>query len=270
MKPASTEGANASFIELCDAVVRRAGRDILSVDRLVLREGESMALLGPNGSGKSTLVSLITREAFPLHRDEPPVLFRGKERATLEEVRACLGIVSSTMQSQITVHLPAVEVVVGGLFGALGVPKRFKVTPDQHQRAFDVMEELGIGNLADRDIMTLSTGQAWRVLVARALVHYPDVLVFDEPCTGLDPEGMYYVRRTMRALAQSGRAIVLVTHYPEDIIPEIDRLVLIKEGRVFDDGTKRAVLTGERMSALFDVPLEVAESDGYYTMMGRY
>lgn len=258
------------FLELRDAVVRRAARDILSVDSLVLPEGESVALLGPNGSGKSTLVSLITREIFPLHRDEPPVLFRGRDRATLEEVRACLGIVSSTMQDQITVHLPAVDVVVGGLFGALGVPRRFAVTEGQRQRAFDAMEELGIADLAERDVMTLSTGQARRVLIARALVRDPDALVFDEPCTGLDPEGMYYVRRTMRALAQTGRAVILVTHYPEDVIPEINRLVLIKNGRVFGDGAKRELLTSTHMSALFDVPLEVVESGGYYALSSRY
>lgn len=261
---------NAPFLELRDAVVRRAARDILSVESFVLPEGESMALLGPNGSGKSTFISLITREVFPLHRDEPPVHFRGKDRATLEEVRACLGIVSSTMQEQITVHLPAVDVVVGGLFGVLGVPRRIAVSDEHRARALETMDELGIADLAQRDIMTLSTGQARRVLIARALVHNPDVLVFDEPCTGLDPEGMYYVRRTMRALAQSGRAIMLVTHYPEDIIPEIGRLVLIKEGRVFGDGSKSEMLTGERMSALFDVPLEVAETEGYYALVSRY
>ena len=118
--------------------------------------------------------------------------------------------------------------------------------------------------------MTLSTGQARRVLFARSLVHNPDVLVLDEPCTGLDPEGMYYVRKTMRMLAQSGRAIILVTHYPEDIIPEIKRLVLIKEGKMFDDGPKTELLTSERMTALFDVPLEVAQSGDYYTLVARY
>lgn len=258
------------FLSLRDAVVRRAGRDILSIDSLALGEGESIALLGPNGSGKSTFISLITREALPLHREEPPVLFRGKERPTLSEVRKCLGIVSSTMQEQISVHLPAIEVVLGGLFGALGVPKRFEVRDEQRQRALGVMEELGIGALAERDVMTLSSGQARRVLIARALVHDPDVLIFDEPCTGLDPEGMYYVRKTMRHLARSGRAIMLVTHYPEDIIPEINRLVLIKEGHVFGDGKKADMLTSARMTALFDVPLEVSRSQGYYALVARY
>ena len=267
-------GADASgqapFLKLTDAVVRRSGKNILSVNSFVLPEGESIALLGPNGSGKSTFISLMTREVFPLHRDEPPVLFRGHDRMTLEEVKQCLGVVSSSMQSQITVHLPAIEVVIGGLFGALGVPKRYSVTDEQRQRAYDTMEELHIADLAERDVMTLSTGQARRVLFARSLVHDPDVLVLDEPCTGLDPQGMYYVRHTMRELVQSGRAVILVTHYPEDIIPEIGRLVLIKEGEIFDDGPKEKLLTDERMSELFDVPLEVAHSGDYYTLIERY
>lgn len=119
------------------------------------------------------------------------------------------------------------------------------------------MELLGVDELAARDIMTLSTGQARRVLIARALVHDPDVLVFDEPCTGLDPEGMYYVRSSMRTLAKAGKGIVLVTHYPEDIIPEIKRVVLLKNGTVFADGSKGRLLTDGVMSELFDVPLHV-------------
>ncbi len=258
------------FIELHDAVVRRAGHDILSVEEFSLKEGESAALLGSNGSGKSTFVNLITREIMPLYREKPAVVFRGRERVSLDEVKKCLGVVSSTMQDLITVHLPSVEVVIGGLFGSLGIPKRFEASDAQRQHALDVMEELGIAQLAERDVMTLSSGQVRRVLIARALVHDPDALVLDEPCTGLDPEGMYYVRHTMRTLAQSGRAILLVTHYPEDIIPEISHIVMLKDGIVFDDGEKEDLLTSSRMSALFDVPLEVAKSEHYYTLISKY
>ncbi len=258
------------FLEMHNAVVRRAGRDILSIGRFALAEGESMALLGPNGSGKSTFVGLVTREVFPLYREEPPVLFRGQDRPLLADMKSSLGVISSTMQDQITVHLPAIEVVIGGLFGALGIPKRYAVDHAQRRQALEVMEELGIASLAERDIMTLSSGQARRVLIARSLVHNPDVLICDEPCTGLDPEGMFYVRRTMRELVQGGRAMILVTHYPEDIIPEIDRILMIKDGTVFDDGGKREMLTDARMSALFDVPLKVIETDGYYSLASAY
>ena len=153
------KNATPPFIELRDAVVQRAGAPILTVDSFRLDEGEHIALLGPNGSGKSTFVKLITREVFPLHRDVPPVLFRGRERATLADVKRSLGIVSSTMQDQITVHLPAIDVVAGGLFGALGIPQHVEGADDARVRAHDAMKMLGVDNLAQRDIMTLSTAR---------------------------------------------------------------------------------------------------------------
>ena len=105
------------LFELNDAEVVRAGRTILRVDKFLLAKGENIALLGPNGAGKSTFVKLITREVMPLYREQPPVKFNGNPRATLVDVRKTLGIVSSTMQAQINVHLPAVDIVEGGLFG---------------------------------------------------------------------------------------------------------------------------------------------------------
>lgn len=259
------------FLQLTNAIVQRSGKTILNVGSFKLAEGESMALLGPNGAGKSTFIKLITREILPLYQDEPPVLFRGNARATLQDVKKCLGIVSSTMQDQITVHMPAIEVVVGGLYGSLGVPKRMNASEDDYARCRKTMETLGVDKVADRDVMTLSTGQARRVLFARALVHDPDVIVLDEPCTGLDPQGMHYVRRSMRMIAQSGRAILLVTHYAEDIIPEIDRLLLIKNGAVHADGPKEELLTDASMSSLFDVPMSVAEvTPGHYSLTSEY
>lgn len=271
------------FLQLRNAVVRRAGRAILTVDAFELACGENIALLGPNGSGKSTFVKLVTREMLPLHRDEPPVLFKGRDRATLAEVKRSLGVVSSTMQEQMTVHLPVVDIVAGGLFGALGIPQAVAAADADgaRDRALATMGLLGIADLAARDAMTLSTGQARRALIARALVHDPEALVFDEPCTGLDPEGMFYVRRSMRALAQAGKSIVLVTHYPEDVIPEIARLVLVKDGAVFADGPKDRLLSDDTMSALFDVPLRVkrtavpavaknAEEDAYFSLVSAY
>ena len=166
------------LIELHDAVVRRKGKEILNVGDFTLQQGESIALIGPNGAGKSTFIHLITREVFPLHRDEPPVLFKGKSLVTLEEVKQCLGIVSSTMQDQITVHLPALDVVYGGLFGVLGVPRRHSMTEAGKEKALRALEFLGMKEHADRDIMTMSSGQARRVLIARALVHDPEVSVW--------------------------------------------------------------------------------------------
>ena len=253
-----------------EADVVRAGRTILHVGAFDLAEGEHVALLGPNGAGKSTFIQLLTREVFPVWREEPPVRFRGQARPRLDHIRATLGIVSSTMHDQVRVHAPAEDIVCGGLFGTLALPPQVRATAADRAAARDALERLGIGELAGRDIMTLSTGEARRVLVARELVRDPQVLVFDEPCTGLDPQGMYHVRETMRALAAEGRSIVLVTHYPEDIIPDIQRVLLIKEAEVFADGPKEELLTSAVMSGLFDVPLVVEEHGGWYSLFGAY
>lgn len=267
--PGVTPGATPLF-QIHDADVVRGGRTILHVDDFRLAEGEHVALLGPNGAGKSTFIQLLTREVFPVWRPKAPVRFRGQERPLLSDIKGALGIVSSTMHEQVRVHLPAVEVVIGGLYGTLGLPLRTEVSEADRAAAMDALDRLGIAGIAGQDIMTLSTGQARRVLVARELVRDPQVLVYDEPCTGLDPEGMYHVRKTMSVLAAEGRSVILVTHYPEDIIPEIGRVLLIKDSAIFADGPKEELMRDEVLSDLFDVPLAVGEHEGWYSLRGRY
>ena len=262
--------SDVPLFSLRDATVSRGGKVILHVDHFDLYEGEHVALLGPNGAGKSTFIQLLTREIAPLWREEPPMRFRGSPRPRLDQIRRTLGVVSSTMHDQVRVHLPAVDIVCGGIYGTLGIPVQVHPTEADWAASRDALERLGIGDVADRDIMTLSTGQSRRVLVARELVRDPQVLVFDEPCTGLDPEGMYHVRETMRMLAAEGRSVVLVTHYPEDIIPDIKRVLLIKEAEVFADGPKEELLTSEVMSDLFDVPLTVEHHGDWYSLYGKY
>ena len=270
----ATDARNATntqpLFQIRDAEVVRAGRTILSVGNFDLAEGERVALLGPNGAGKSTFIQLLTREVFPLHRDEPPVRFRGQARPLLSDIKQALGIVSATMHDQVRVHLPVDQIVMGGIFGTLGLPKHVDVPESALPRAIEALDRLGIADLADRDVMTLSTGQVRRVLVARELMSDPKILIFDEPCTGLDPEGMYHVRETMSLLAAEGRSVVLVTHYPEDIIPAIDRVLLIKDAEVFADGPKAELMRDDVLSELFGVPLEVEEHNGWYALRGKY
>ena len=271
MSPAAGEKNDATpLFQIHDASVVRGGKTILHVADFTLSEGEHVALLGPNGAGKSTFIQLLTREVFPLWREDPPVRFRGAARPRLADIKRALGIVSSTMHDQVRVHLPVIDIVVGGLFGTLGVPLRGEVGERDRALALSALDRLGIVGLAGRDVMTLSTGQVRRVLVARELVRDPQVLIFDEPCTGLDPEGMYHVRKTMGTLAAEGRSVVLVTHYPEDIVPAIERVMLIRDAEVFADGPKREVLTSGVMSDLFGVPLVVGEDEGWYSLRGAY
>ena len=256
----------APLLELTGAIVVRGGGPILTVDSFRIEEGEHIAVLGPNGAGKSTLIKLLTREILPLWADPAPVRIRGAERIPLLDARKLLGVVSADVQEQANVLLPAREVVLGGFFGSLGVPVRQVPTAAQIKRAEEALAELEVAHLADRMMTTLSTGEARRVLFARALVHDPAVLVLDEPCTGLDPHAAWHVRHALRTLAAGGRSLVLVTHHVEDIVPEIERVVMVQGGRIVADGPKRDLMTASALGGLFDIPVTVEERDGEYRL----
>jgi len=126
------------------------------------------------------------------------------------------------------------------------------------------LQQLGISHLAERVVREMSSGEARRVLIARALVHNPRALLFDEPCNSLDLAAQHTVRQAMRTLANSGIGVILVTHELADIVPEIQRVVLMSRGRIVADGPKEEMLQVERLSKLFGVKVDLALRDGYY------
>jgi iron complex transport system ATP-binding protein len=254
------------LLELSGARVVRDGHTILEVDRLIVAEGERVALVGPNGSGKSTLVGVLTRDVLPIaHQDgSPAVRLLGRERWGLFEARELFGLVSSSLQSDYGRRVTVRDTVASGFFGSIGLYKHQHKTADMRRRTEDLMAELGITHLAERTMNTLSTGEARRALIARALVNDPPVLVLDEPYAGLDPTARWYFAGTVSELADSGRGLLLVTHHIEDIPPQVTRVIMLRDGRVFADGPKAELLTSERLSDLFGIPAEVEEREGVY------
>ncbi len=256
----------APLIELRDAEVVRQGRTILHVDTLTFREGEHVAVLGPNGAGKSTLIGLLTRDVRPLVREEPPVLLRGEARWDLFAARRVFGVVSDALQAEYHRGVTVRDVVLSGFLGSVGLYRPGAITPAMRARADELLAFLDIGALAARPLGTLSAGETRRALIGRALVHDPALLVLDEPTHGLDPSGTYRFLETLRDIARAGRALVIVTHHVSDIVPEVERVVMLKEGRVFRDGPASELLDGEVLSALYGIPVEVEERDGWHRL----
>ena len=255
------------LLQLRSATVVRDGRTILHVDDLAIAAGEHVAILGPNGSGKSTLVGLLTRDVRPLARgDGPSVLLAGRERWDLMAARRLMGVVSDALQEEYAEGVSASDVVLSGFFGSVGLYPNTLVTGPMRERAGALLAELGIAELAARPFGTLSTGEARRALIARALVSDPATLVLDEPCDGLDPHATWSFLRTLRALATPERGLVLVTHHVDDIIPEVDRVIMLRGGRVIADGDKAELMTSERLSELFGFPARVEERAGVYRL----
>jgi len=229
--------------------------------------GEHVAILGPNGSGKSTLIKVITRECYPRY-PAPASRLRiwGQEVWGLFDLRALLGIVTNDLVDTCTKPYSALETVLSGFFGSIGIWPYHHVTPEMEKIAHESLEFFEVDHLADRLMTELSSGEARRAVFARALAHQPKALVLDEPTNSLDVRAQGEVRDALRKLARSGVSVILVTHHLPDIIPEIERVIGLKEGGIFCDGEKRAMLTSEKMGELFGIPVCVQEVNSYHHM----
>jgi iron complex transport system ATP-binding protein len=254
----------APLLELRNVSVVRG--DNLALDGLSLRieQGEHLCILGPNGCGKSTLIKTLTRECYPLAREDSSIRILGRERWNVFELRSLLGIVSPDLLAACTTDATGMDVVLSGFFSSTRIFPNHQPLTEHRERAEVALGRLGIAHLAKRPLAQMSSGEAKRTLIARALVHEPQTLLFDEPSNALDIAGQVELRETMRELARAGLAILLVTHHVSEIIPEIERVVLLQSGRVLADGAKAALLTDGQLSALFGVPVRLFREDSYF------
>ncbi|MDP9339866.1 MAG: ATP-binding cassette domain-containing protein [Acidobacteriota bacterium] len=227
---------------------------------------EHVCILGPNGCGKSTLIKTITRECYPAARQDSSISILGRERWNIFELRSLLGIVSPDLLGSCTTDATGRDVVLSGFFSSTRIFPHHHPDPQQLALANRALERMGVAHLAHRSVAHMSSGEAKRTLIARALVHHPQALLFDEPGNALDIAAQLQLRQTMRTLAQSGMAILLVTHHVSEIIPEIERVILLRDGRIAGDGPKASMLTSEKMSELFGVPLRVTRGGEYFNI----
>jgi len=251
------------IFEINNARVWRGDTLALKDFSLSLVHGESVAILGPNGAGKSSFLKLLTGEVRPEADDATTCKLFGEELWSLEEIRHRIGVVMPEEVARFDADEITRDAVLSSLRGAYGRTREMRFSQKDKRRAEESMELMGVIQLADREFGTLSSGERRRILIARALVHRPQVLVLDEPSTALDFAAALQLTATLRSLAQSGRDLVLVTHHPGEIPPEIHRVVLLKDGRIFADGDKRKIITAARMSELYQVPLTVRWSGGW-------
>jgi iron complex transport system ATP-binding protein len=255
------------LLALCEVtVVRGEPAERPALDRVSLRigAGEHVCILGPNGCGKSTLIKTITRECYPVAREGSSISILGRERWNIFELRSLLGIVSPDLLASCTTDATGRDVVLSGFFSSTRIFPHHHPDPEHVARAEATLERVGIAHLANRAVSKMSSGEAKRTLIARALVHDPQSLLFDEPSNALDIAAQLQLRDTMRQLAQNRLGILLVTHHVSEIIPEIERVVLLREGRILADGAKRKILTSEHLSELFGIAVRLVQHDGYF------
>lgn len=260
--------AQEPLLKITGATVVKNGTRLLDDLHLEIAPGEHTAIFGPNGSGKSSLIKLITRQHYALARPDgqPIVTIFGQARWDIFALRSLLGIVSADLHQSFAAAdgLTGREAVLSGFFASLGIAAHHTVTLEMADRAEAALTLAQAGPLADKLTAQMSTGEARRILIARALVPDPPALLLDEPTTGLDLAAQRRFLDTLHKIAAAGKTILLITHQVEEILPEIGRTVLLRGGKVFRDGPTETVLTSANLSALFGQSIEVRRRNGVY------
>jgi len=254
------------LIELDRACVIRGQVRVLHDLSLRIEQGQHTALLGPNGCGKSSFIKLITRELYPLAHGDGTVAVRvlGQNRWQVDRLRSQLGIDPGALSSNLS-DMPGLtveEAVLTGFFASFVVPAFREGSPEMRGRARETLAMTGALPLLQRGDAELSAGETRRVLIARALVNRPQALLLDEPSTGLDLIAREQLIATMRELARQGITLVLVTHHIEEIIPEIERVVMLRGGKILADGPRAELLRDGPLSELFGGPIRVVDQAG--------
>ncbi len=252
------------FVELQRVTVVRGGRVVLADLDLTISAGEQVALLGPNGCGKSTLLKTISCELYPLAKPETRVRLFGRERWDLTELKKRLGVVQNELPGKPILRITGREAILTGFFSSSTLWPNLGITGEMRDRSEAMLKVVGAEALADKLFGEMSAGQQRRILIGRSLVASSGCLLLDEPSNALDLYAQRTLRDLMMQLAEAGTTMLLITHHVADIIPAMDRVLLMRQGAIAADGSREHLLTAERLSELFATPVQLAERDGFY------
>ena len=253
-----------NIIDFQNVTVFQGRNKVLEDFSLIIDESQSTVILGPNGSGKTTLLKLLNRELYIVEDKASSLKIFEKDRWNVDELRSNLGVVSQHLQYGYSNSAIGLYVVLSGFYSSDGIWQHQEFDDRKLDRAKEVMDLLAISHLKEREFSTMSTGEQRKFLLARSLVNDPAVLVFDEPTSGLDMSTCFQYLEIIRELISMGKKVILVTHHIHEIPPEVTRVILLKEGRVIEDGDKDQILTNTNLTNLFDWPIKVIKENGYY------
>ena len=255
---------SSEFLRMQQVSVARGEAIVLHNINLTITSGEHVAILGPNGCGKSTLIKTITCECYPIFTPEMQCRLLGRERWDVSQLRSHLGVVSADLPGERTPVSKGRDVVVAGFFSASTIWPNLHITEEMRASAHEAMALMEATHLADKLVGEMSAGEQRRIMIARALVHKPEMLLMDEPSNALDIAAQRELRDALRVVAQQGTGIIMVTHHLADILPEINRVIMMQSGRIVADGPRQQLITVARLRELFGVEVALTERDGYW------
>jgi iron complex transport system ATP-binding protein len=250
--------------------VARGSNIVLHDLSLRIEKGESLAILGPNGCGKSTLLKTMTCECYPIAKPETRIQIMGRPRWDLTELKRRMGVVSAELPGRQTLATTGFDAILTGFFSSSTLWPNLTVTSAMREIAERILVEVGAEKLRDKPVGEMSAGQQRRVMIGRAIAGNFDTdaksrtLLLDEPSNALDLGAQQDLREMLRTFIQSGMTVILITHHIADILPEMQRIVMMRDGRIFADNSKAKLLKNEEMSELFGRSVKIEERDGYW------
>jgi iron complex transport system ATP-binding protein len=251
-------------IQISQLRVERDAVILDAVDWTVWR-GEHWAILGANGSGKTSLLSTLTGY-MPLTAGTISVLGETYGRTDWRELRKRVGIVSSSVQQMMAGHENTLDTIISGRYAMIGMWGETRA--DERAQALRIMRQVEVTALRDRPWRVLSQGERQRVLIGRALMARPQLLILDEPCAGLDPVAREHFLQFLERLARTRSAptLVLVTHHVEELMPAFSHVLVLKAGNVLAAGPRTKVLTSATLSRAFDARVRLRRKGGRYSL----
>ncbi|MCZ8521505.1 MULTISPECIES: ABC transporter ATP-binding protein [Paenibacillus] len=244
----------SQVVSLSHIVFTREQRSILRDVSMHVQEGEHWVILGRNGSGKTTLFELMNGYQFPTS-GKVEVLGHTYGACDVREVRKRIGYISQSLYEKLSPSDPVWEIVATGEYGYL----RFyeQIPEGVREKALGMLDSVGLRHLDMQPMATLSQGERRKVMLARALMTAPSILIMDEPCAGLDLYERERLLANIHEMARQDITVIYVTHHIEEIIPLFTHVLLLEEGRVLAAGPKQEVLTEQNLQKAFRVPLAI-------------
>jgi len=233
------------------------GNRVFNDLNLNLLNGQNTVVLGPNGSGKSSLIKLISRELYPVVKENSSFRLFGSATIDLIKIRKRIGILTNGIETRTPQECVGRDIILSGFLGSIGINKREFLSESMYTKLEEIIKLMSLEAIAYKSFRELSDGQKRRLLLARTLINNPDILILDEPTNAIDLKAKHQLLASFRKLCKNGKTILLVTHQIDNVIKEFNRIVLMKNGKIIEDGKPFEILRSDLLSDLFETPLEV-------------
>ena len=231
---------------------------------LKIAYSENVILIGPNGSGKSSLIEVINRNIYPVIANDSKLKIFDKELINLWELRKRISTVNNDIKNRINPNLKVFDLILSGLYG------RYCYIQNKSERdsykVEEIMKKMNISNLSKKNFSYLSDGEKQITLIARALIKKPDILILDEPIANLDYKSKFFIIDKINELSKLNTKIFCVTHNISMITKIYDRVIMLKDGEIFDDGDQDKVINSKNLNKLYGIDVEVIKYNGFWTI----